>query len=104
MPQDSDDTRQAHTSEDVSLPASVARDMSQIARDLEASSDTQSVMNRIVRAAVDEIPGCTRAAITLVSRGKVSSAAHSDDVAGRVGTAQEETGEGPCVDTPLAKR
>ena len=43
--------------------------------------------------------GCTGAAITLLQNGVVSVPVHSDDVAGRVGGAQQSTGEGPCVET-----
>lgn len=90
---------QAQDGKGGSIHASVARDLSEIARDLEAADDAQSAMDRIVRAAVAEIAGACGAAITLLDHGTISSPAHSDEVAARVGRAQEETGEGPCVDT-----
>ncbi len=93
------DTRQARDSRDGSIDAGVARDLSEMARDLEAEPDTAAVMRRIVRAAVDEVHGCVGSAITLLQRGVVSSPAHSDEIAGRVDLAQQHTGEGPCVDT-----
>jgi transcriptional regulator with GAF, ATPase, and Fis domain len=94
-----EENRQAQNSEGGSIDVSVARDLSEIARDLEAADDSQSAMNRIVRAAVAEIAGACGAAITLLDHGKISSPAHSDQIAARVGHAQEEAGEGPCVDT-----
>ncbi len=98
----SDEMRRAghvRTSSGASLNVGLARDLSEIARELQAEPDTQTLMQRIVEAAVREIPGCTGSAITLLDHGKISSPVHSDDVARRVGLAQEDTGEGPCVDT-----
>ncbi|MCW2525883.1 MAG: histidine kinase [Pseudonocardiales bacterium] len=77
----------------------LARDLGELARDLQSATDTAAVMQRIVLAAVAEIEGATGAAITLVEHGRVSSPAHSDPAATLVGTIQSETGEGPCVDT-----
>ena len=85
MPGDNS-TRQAHDSGDDAIDAGVARDLSEVARDLEAEPDTHAVMQRIVQAAVDEVGGCVGAAITLLTKGVVSSPAHSNEVARRVGT------------------
>ena len=103
MTANDDATKQAASSSGDRIDASVARDLSELARELEAESEPQSVMRRIVMAAVHEIDGCTGAAITLVERGKIRSASHSDEIAARVGKSQEVTGEGPCVDTSRAE-
>jgi transcriptional regulator with GAF, ATPase, and Fis domain len=94
-----DDSKQAQNSGGDSIDASVARDLSELSRTLEAADDSAAVMHRIVLAAVHEINGASSAAITLLDHGKITSPAHSDDVANLVGSAQEHTGEGPCVDT-----
>jgi GAF domain-containing protein len=91
--------RQARNSEGKSIDPSIARDLSEVARQLQTESDPQEVMERIVRAAVDEINGATAAAITLLHRGEITSPAHTDELATYVGEAQRKTGEGPCVDT-----
>jgi transcriptional regulator with GAF, ATPase, and Fis domain len=91
--------RQAQTSGGLAIDPGVARELSELARDLQAEPDPQAVMQRIVEATVHEIPAATSAAITLVHKGQVSSPAHSDDIAVRVGSIQSRTGEGPCVDT-----
>lgn len=91
--------RQAHMSNDESIDAGYARDFSEMARQLQAENDPAVIMQRIVRAAVFEIPGATDAAITLVQHGVVSSPVHTSETATLVGQAQSDTGEGPCLDT-----
>lgn len=96
---DDDGVRQARTSSGKRAQAGVARELSELARELEAEPDFTAVMHRIVMAAVTELDGATAAAITLVRNGQVSSPAHSSDLAKRTGTIESETGEGPCVDS-----
>jgi transcriptional regulator with GAF, ATPase, and Fis domain len=79
--------------------AGVARDLSEIARDLQAEDGSDAVMHHITGAALTEIAGAVGSAITIFERGKVTSAAPTDERARRVGEAQERTGEGPCVDS-----
>jgi transcriptional regulator with GAF, ATPase, and Fis domain len=93
------DVRQAHTSGGVSMDSGVARELSELARELQAENDPQQVMQRVVDAAVEEIPGATVAAITLLQRGQFSSPVHSDELAVRIGEIEVRNGEGPCVDT-----
>ena len=91
--------REATTSTGGAIDPGVAGDLSKLARELQAETDVQAVMQRIVEAAVHEITPATAAAITLVHRGVVTSPAHSNDLAARVGSIQSRTGQGPCVDT-----
>ena len=79
--------RQASHSGGEAIDASVAQELSEVARELENEPDMQAVMQRIVVAAVEEIHGATSAGITLVSGGTLSSPAHTDDVATAVGEA-----------------
>jgi GAF domain-containing protein len=96
---DDDEVRQARTSGGQRAEAGVARELSELARELEAQPDFTAVMDRIVKAAVAELAGATAAAITLVDHKQVSSPAHSSEQAERVGRIESETGEGPCVDS-----
>lgn len=52
----------------------------------------------MTRAAVETIPGCDSAAISLIqNRGRISSVASTDDLARRIDAIQDEIGEGPCL-------
>jgi transcriptional regulator with GAF, ATPase, and Fis domain len=66
---------------------------------MEAEAGSAELMSRIVHAAVAEIDGAAGAAITLFDRGRLTSPAHSDERARRLGLAQQHTGQGPCLDT-----
>ena len=79
-------------------PSNVARELSELARELEAEPDFTAVMQWIVMAAVARLGGATAAAITLVQHGRVSSPVHSSELAERTGAIQNETGDGPCAD------
>jgi GAF domain-containing protein len=91
--------RQALDSRGGRLTAGVARDLSELARTMDAQPSTDELMDHIVAAAAVEIDGAAGAVITLLERGHVHSPAHSDDRARRIGLAQQQTGQGPCVDT-----
>ena len=81
------------------LTPGVARDLSELAREMDAASDPQELMSRIVAAAAEEIDGAAGAVITLLERGRLSSRAHTDERALRLGLAQQQTGEGPCIES-----
>ena len=96
---DVDETRQARDSDGDSIRTSIARDLSELARELQAQTDPQAVMQRIVDVAARDIPGADCAAITLLDKGTLSSPAHTSARAARIGRWESETGDGPCVDT-----
>ena len=91
--------RSARNSQDEEIDAGVAHHLSEVARRFEAGSDEAEVTQSIIDAAVREIDGAWGAAITLLSHGKVSSPAHTNDIVDLVSTAQTDLNEGPCVDT-----
>ena len=93
------DVRYAQTSGGESIDPGIARELSELARQLQSETDPQAVMQRIVNAAVVEIAQATAVAITLLRKGEITSPAHSNALAARVGTIQARTGQGPCVDT-----
>lgn len=68
------------------------------ARDLAEDPTAQETFDHIVHLAVDVVPGCSAAGISLVSKGQVSTAAATDDGV-RIGDQmQYDLGEGPCLD------
>lgn len=78
--------------------AGLARKFSQLARELQTDPDQQAVLQRIVNAAVSEIPAAVAAAVTLRGEGDVTSPASSNAVAAAVVAIQTRTGEGPWMD------
>lgn len=92
--------RQALNSLGAPLWAGLARDMSELARELQADDDIEAVMARIVAAAVRELDSASAAAITLVDRkGQVVAMVPSDERARLIGLAQQRCRQGPCLET-----
>src|SRR3954449_628841 len=57
-----------------------------------------ATLTRVSQLAVDEIRDCAMAGITLIRDGKPVTAAFTDPEAPEIDTAQNATGEGPCLD------
>jgi transcriptional regulator with GAF, ATPase, and Fis domain len=89
--------RNARTSSDRSIDAGFARDLSELARTMQAESDSAAVLARVARAAVQEIDGADHAVVSLISKGHVSSEVPTSDVVSQVDLAQNRLGEGPCL-------
>ena len=76
----------------------LAHQVSQVARSLQAEPGADRLLQAIVRAAADNVPGADYAGITLVSsRGAVTTPAGTDEVVDRIDALQAETGQGPCL-------
>jgi GAF domain-containing protein len=76
----------------------VAGKLSDLARSLQREDSEDAVLRRLVRAAIDLVPGADEASITLVlGRRRVDSRAPSADLARTLDELQERTGEGPCL-------
>jgi GAF domain-containing protein len=75
----------------------LARELSELARDLQAERDTQAVLRRIVAATLSEIPSAVAAGITTVERGHFSTAAETDEILGVIDQVQYRQNDGPCV-------
>lgn len=72
----------------------------QIARDLQTEATPEQAGTRIVAAAVQTVPGCHHAGVSLVYRyGRIETTAASDDVAAAVDAIQYELRQGPCLET-----
>ncbi len=77
----------------------LARQLSGFARRLEAESDSGLMLDEVVRAAVELIPGVEEASISIVTgRRQVTSLHSSGDLPEMVDAVQEEVGEGPCLE------
>lgn len=73
--------------------------LSEIARLLQREDDSESILHEVVQAAISLIPGAEEGSISVVlDRLKVGSWAASCELPRIVDAAQEETGEGPCLD------
>ncbi|MFP5069197.1 GAF and ANTAR domain-containing protein [Pseudonocardia nantongensis] len=69
-----------------------------VAREMEAADDVREIRQIVTRRAVEMVPGCSHAGITLTHRnGSVSTVASTDQVADRIHVIQNELGEGPCL-------
>jgi GAF domain-containing protein len=86
-------------------PVDLAELLGRIARDLEAETTLEQTMQALVTAAVAAIPGADEGGITEVRhRGSVNVRFASDDLVVDLDTAQEELGEGPCLDAAYQHR
>lgn len=78
----------------------LARQLSELARDLQEKQSLQDTLNGIAQAAVDNVPGAQFAGITVVkARRDVETAAWTDELARASDQAQYETGQGPCLES-----
>lgn len=77
-----------------------ARGFAALARELlGAPADEAVTFDLVVKRAVDVVPGCDHAGITLrTRRGRVTTAAHTDQVVLDADELQYELSEGPCLD------
>jgi transcriptional regulator with GAF, ATPase, and Fis domain len=79
--------------------------LSDLARTLQAHTDTEEVLAEVVAAAVRLIPGAEEASISVVvARRSVSSRFPTGELPNQVDALQEETGQGPCLDAVYEQR
>ena len=93
-----DPVRQAVGSAGHSAEPGIARQLSELARELQADLTTEMLLHHIAMAAVTEVPGAQYAGITLVTGKEFSTAAASGELVERLDRMQYQTGEGPCLD------
>ncbi len=83
-----------------SVEDDLTRRLADLARDMQRQLDSDAVMDIIVSAAVGTVPGAEEASISLAQRGRrVESAAATSDVPRRFDELQQETRQGPCMDS-----
>lgn len=76
----------------------VARQLSELAREMQADTTNEVLLRRIVAAAVSDVPGAQYAGITLVTGKSVSTPAATDTLVEQIDQFQYQTGQGPCLD------
>lgn len=77
----------------------LARQLSGLARRLQAENDPGLMLDEVVRAAVDLIPGVEEGSISVVTGHRQVNSLHSSGtLPEEVDAVQEEVGEGPCLD------
>jgi GAF domain-containing protein len=90
--------RQAVGSTGQSANPGVARQLSELARRLQADLAPEALLRHIVDATVIEVPGAQYAGISQVSGKVFATTAASDELIERLDQLQYETGEGPGLD------
>jgi GAF domain-containing protein len=96
--EDRPQVRQAVGSTGRSAEPGIARQLSELARELQADLTAGALLRHIVMAAVTEVPGAQHAGITLVTGKEFTTPAASAELAGRIDRMQYQAGEGPCLD------
>jgi GAF domain-containing protein len=87
------------------IPGDIANQLSELARTLQADSDTESVLEDIVCTAIRLIPHAAEASISLVrARRTIESFAASSDLPRDVDAVQSETRQGPCLDAAYTEQ
>lgn len=93
-----DPVRQAVGSTGDRAEPGIGRQLSELARELQADITTESLLRHIVMAAVTEISGARYAGIMLLTGKTFATAAASDELVERIDQVQYESGEGPSLD------
>lgn len=77
----------------------LAAEFVDIARRFEAAGSPEQTQARVTRVALDSVPGCAHASISLVRQhAPVTTVAPTDDVPRQVDAIQYATGQGPCLE------
>jgi GAF domain-containing protein len=98
-PDSRESVRQAVGSEGQRAKPGVARDLSELSREMQADNTGEALLKRIVVATVTEVEGAGYAGITLVTGKTVSTPAATEDLVERIDQIQYETGQGPCLES-----
>jgi GAF domain-containing protein len=75
----------------------LARDLSTMARQMQAEPDRAALLRRLVDTALMEIDGAEWAGISAIERRKVRTEAASDEIVERIDELQYRLEEGPCL-------
>jgi GAF domain-containing protein len=91
------DPRHALGSSGDDIEVGLARQLGEMARELQAEPDMAALLQRITETAVAEVDGARHACISLFEKGKVTSQAGTDELVKRVDRHESELNEGPCI-------
>lgn len=86
------------------FPPQLITAFGQVARRMYASEDFGETVQRITAAAVDALPHCDAASLTLLEGRRLVSHGATDPLAEAADTVQYEEREGPCLDAAMAER
>lgn len=75
----------------------LARDLSELARQLQADQTSEAVLQRVTAAACAEIGAAAWAAVSEITGRTVVTRAASDPLCEDIGRLQYEAGDGPCL-------
>jgi hypothetical protein len=91
--------RRAETSEGERPSPGLARELTELARQLHAEHDPHALLEKIVHAAIAEIDGAELAGVTLRDKRRdvVETPVCSDGLVRRIDEIQYETAQGPCL-------
>jgi hypothetical protein len=82
------------------VPPETLRAFSGLSDLVYAGSTADEILDAIVRAAVDVVPGCDHACVSsLTAPRTLTTRAASDDIARHMDELETEAGEGPCLDS-----
>lgn len=82
----------------MTYPKRLLRSFEELSVLVRSQESVESTLDLVSRLAVDTIPGCAVASVSLVKKDEISTLGSSDPVALRLDAIQYETGEGPCLD------
>jgi len=89
-----DPVRQAVSSTGERTEPGTARQLSELARELQADITAEALLKHIVAAAVTEVPGARYAGISLVTGKEFTTPAASDLIIEQIDQIQHQVGEG----------
>src|SRR4051812_30553279 len=82
----------------MSSPDGLSGQLFSISAGFAGDENLSATPTRLCQLAVDAIPACDFAGITLLQRGKPTTAVFTDPESPEIDSAQYETGKGPCLD------
>lgn len=88
---------QGRTSRDEAIDAGLARDLSELARRMQAETAPGALLALIVKSALSEVDGADHAAISLVVRRVVHGEASCSDLAREIDALQHKVDQRPCL-------
>jgi GAF domain-containing protein len=94
---DPDSAHRGHTSSGEGLDAGLARDLSELAREMQAQEDPAALLDLLVHAALAEIDGADHAGIMLMIKGTARTVAKTSDLVEAMDGLQRDAGDGPCL-------
>jgi GAF domain-containing protein len=89
--------RHARNSVGLRSEAGLTRDLSDLTRDLQGETSTESLLRRIVESAVAEVEPACHAGISEIIGAQVRTRVATDPLVERVDEAQYTAGDGPCL-------